>query len=294
MQTATGTPNDLYTALLAQCAGLNQSTQLQGTGNMSEIAGWNSTVSTLAQGVNNMWLTLCDIRAAVQSIQDVCCTGTSCDDLDIEIQGVLTSPTTLQLYFTGTYPSGFAECNQAGSTITIVDSSNNSLNANVLIVPNLNTPGGFQINLAGTPINTAENLVITVPLCFTDGESECAKTITDFVLNTTTCPVLGLSPTETTVAYTANYQGGPASIAVKLFDATGTVEISSQVVVVTGPTGISGTFTGLTSGIQYKVRMEITADGTPTATICPFANVTTVPPACIPPSNVVAAPINIL
>lgn len=291
LRTATGEPNDIYAALLFQCAGLNQSPSLQGSGNMSDIAGWNSTVTNLAQGVENMWLTLCDIRAAVKSIQDVCCTGTNCDDLDIEVQGVLTSPTTLQLYFTGTFPSGFGECNQQGALVTITDSSNNSMNVYVQIPPNLNDPGGFQVNLSGSPLNTAENLVISVPLCFTDGESQCAKTITDFVLNTTVCPPLGLTPTETTIDYNATYAGGAASIAVKLFDATGTVEISSQVTVVTGPTGISGTFSGLSAGIQYKVRMEITPTGSAAATICPFASVTTVPPACLPPVNVVAAPI---
>jgi len=291
LRTATGEPNEIYAALLLQCAGLNQSPQLQGTGNMSDISGWNSIVTNLSQGVENMWLTLCDMRAAIQSIQDVCCTGTSCDDLDIEVQGVLTSPTTLQLYFTGTYPTGFGECNPSGSLITITDSSNNSMQMNVLIIPNLNAPGGFQVNLGASPINSSENLVITVPLCFTDGESQCAKTITDFVLNTAACPPLGLIPTETTIAYNATYAGGAGSIAVKLFDSTGTVELASQVTVVTGPTGISGTFIGLTNGTQYKVRMEITPTGAASATLCPFAAVTTPSQGCTPPANVVASPI---
>jgi len=293
LRTATGMPNDLYQALLAQCAGLNQSPQLQGSGNMSDIAGWNSTVNNVAQGFTNMWLTLCDIRAAVKSIQDTCCTGTTCDDLDIEVQGVLTSPTTLQLYFTGTYPTGFGECNGSGAVVTVTDSSNNSINVNVQIIPNLNDPGGFQVNLSGTPINTAENLVISIPLCFTDGESQCAKTITDFVINNAACPVVTLIPSGTTIDYAATYNGGSASIAVKLFDGTGTVEIASQVTVVTGPTALSGQFTGLTAGLQYKVRMEITPSGSSQPTICPFANVTTTPAACLPPVNVTAV-INIL
>lgn len=291
LRTATGLPNDIYQSLLAQCRGLNQSQQLQGSGVMSDIPGWNSNVTNLSQGITNMWLTLCDIRAAVKSIQDVCCTGTTCDDLDIQVQGVLTSPTTLQLYFTGTYPSGYGPCNPAGVVITITDSSNNSMTDTVQIIPNLNQPGGYQVNLAGSPINTSENLVITVPLCFTDGESQCAKTVTDFVINTAACPVLNLTPSETSIAYSATYAGGAASIAVKLFDATGTSEIASQVSVVAGPTGISGTFTGLTAGLQYKVRMEITPDGSASPTICPFANVTTIPPSCLPPANVVADPI---
>lgn len=288
LRTATGMPNDIYQALLAQCAGLNQSPQLQGTGSMSDIEGWNATVNNMADGVTNMWLTLCDIRAAIQSIQNTCCTGTSCDDLDIEVQGVLTSPTTLQLYFTGTYPTGFGECAAAGAVVTVTDSSGNLVNATVQIIPNLNDPGGFQVNLAGTPINTAENLIISVPLCFTDGESQCSKTITDFVLNTAVCPPITLIPTSATIDYSALYNGGPGSVAVKLFDSTGTVEIASQVTAVTGPITLAGQFAGLTAGLQYKVRMEITPDGAATATVCPFANVTTTPEACLPPVNVTA------
>lgn len=293
LQAATGLPNDIYQSLLAQCAGLNQSQQLQGSGLMSAIPGWNSNVTNLSQGITNMWLTLCDIRAAVKSIQDSCCTGTTCDDLDITIQGVLTSPTTLQLYFTGTIPTGFGPCNQAGTTITITDSSNNSMTVVVQVIAYLNNPSGFQVNLAGSPLNTAENLVISAPFCYTDGSSQCSKTVTDFVLNTAVCPTLSLIPTETSIAYSATYTGGAASVAVKLFDGTGTVEISSNVTAVTGPTAIAGTFTGLTAGLQYKVRMEITPSGASSPTVCPFASVTTVPPACLPPVNVVAAPINI-
>jgi len=288
LRTATGDPNALYQALLAQCAGLNQAQQLQGVGQMSTIPGWNSTVANVAQGFTNMWLTLCDIRAAVKSIQDSCCTGTSCDDLDITIQGILTSPTTLQLYFTGTTPSGFGSCTPSGTVITITDSSNNSMTTTVQILPVLNNPAGFQVNLSGTPINTAENLIISAPFCFTDGVSQCAKTVTDFVINNTSCPTVNLIPTQTTIGFTANYTGGAASIEVKLFDGTGTVELSNQVTAVTGPTPISGTFVGLSAGTQYKVRMEITPSGASGASICPFANVTTVASTCLPPTAVVA------
>lgn len=286
LRTATGNPNALYQSLLAQCVGLNQASQLQGVGVMSDLTGWNDTVSNLAQGFTNMWLTLCDIRTAVKSIQDTCCTGTTCDDLDIVIEGVLTSPTTLQLYFTGTTPAGFGSCSPSGTIITITDTSGNSTTVTVQVIPILNNPAGFQVNLAATPINTAQNLTISAPFCFTDGASQCSKTVTDFVFNTTTCPTLNLIPTQTTIDYTANYTGGAANISVKLFDVTGTVTIATQVIAVVGPTVLAGTFTTLSAGTQYKVRLEITPTGAPGATLCPFANVTTVASTCLPPTNI--------
>jgi hypothetical protein len=42
---ATGGTNDIYTAILKQCAGLNNSPQLAGSGNMASIPGWQNTPS---------------------------------------------------------------------------------------------------------------------------------------------------------------------------------------------------------------------------------------------------------
>lgn len=284
LQAATGLPNDIYTSLLAQCAGLNQAQQLQGTGIMSELPGWNSTVNNLAEGIINMWLTICDMRAAILSIQNTCCTGTTCDDLNVTLQAVLTSPTTLQLFFNGTTPAGFGQCNPAGSVIVITDESGNSLSVTVPILPLMNDPGGYLVNLTSTPINTAQNLLVTVPLCFTDGDSQCSTTLTDFVLNTVACPTVTLIPTDTTIGYSANYVSGPASITIKLFDATGAIELSSQTIVVLGPGIITGTFTLLSASTQYRVRIEITPTGSDNTTICPFGTVVTLPQECLPPT----------
>ena len=67
LRIATCNPIDLYQALLAQCGGLSQDEQLQGAGaTMETIPGWNSNVTSLAEGVENMWYTLCDIRSAIK------------------------------------------------------------------------------------------------------------------------------------------------------------------------------------------------------------------------------------
>lgn len=284
LRSATGLPNDIYAALAAQCVGLSASAQLQGPGNMSDIAGWNSTVSDLSQGFTNMWLTLCDIRAAIQSIQTSCCTGTNCDDLDIEVEGVVVNPDNLTLFFTGTFPTGYSECNVAGSVVTITDSQNNSLTVTVPITPNLNTPTGFNVVLTSTPINPASNLIVSVPLCYSDGESECQKVITDIVVNDSACPTLNLVPSETTLNYDFTYLGGAASLNVVVYDVTGTSVIASQITVVVGAQSVAGVIVGLTAGVQYKVRLEITV-GTNPPTLCPFASMTTLTASCLAPNG---------
>jgi len=288
LRTSTGLPNDIYNAILMQCVGLTQSPMLNGVGNMNTIPGWNSSVTNLAAGITNMWITLCDMRAAIKSIQEVCCTSTTCDDLDIQVQGVLTDPNNLVLYFTGSYPLGFNESNPGGSMITITDAGGGSMTILVPIIPNLNSMSGYNVPLSGTPINGASNLIVTVPLSFTDGVSQCTRVVTEAVMATSSCPAVLLTPSQTTINWLFTYLGGAASISTKLYDATGTVLISTQVNVVTGAGVVSGTFTGLVAGIQYKVRNEITIAGAPDATICAFASITTSVPACIPPSSLTA------
>jgi len=285
LQSATGNSLALYTALLAQCAGLNQDEQLQGSGStMETIPGWVSDVTSLADGVTNMWLTLCDIRDAIKSIQTVL-PSTTCIDLDINIQGVMTSPNTLSLYFTGTFPLGYNETYSGGTPVTITDTENNFITVDIPIIPNLNTVPGYAIDLTATPINVATNLVVTVPLSFGDGVSVCAETITTTIVNTSACATVTLVQTETTINYSLTYTGGAASIDVVLYDGTGIVQIANQVSVVTGPTPIAGLFVGLISGTQYKVRLEITLSGAPSPTLCPFGSITTTAPLCLPPTG---------
>jgi hypothetical protein len=285
LRSATGTPQEIYEALVLQCAGLNDSPQLnRGAATMSDLPEWNDTITNFADGFANMLLTVCDMRDAIRSIQNSCCTTTSCDELDIEVQGVITDPDTLTLYFTGTFPVGYAETNPSGSVITITDALGNSMTAIVQITANLNQASGYSIDLSTAPINPSTNLIITVPLSYTDGENSlCEKVITDVVINEAVCPTVNLIPAETTIDYSMSYLGTAGSVKVILYDATGTVEISNQTTVVTGPQSVSGQFTGLNPATTYKVQLEITITGAPSPTICPFGSTTTTGPLCIPP-----------
>jgi hypothetical protein len=292
LQDATGDPTAIYTALLNECSGLAQSSQLNGDGTMSNISGWNSEVSNLAQSITNIWLTLCDIRAAIQSIQATCCTGTACDDLSIAMEVVLTGPDQLTFYFSGTVPAGFIE--PGGSTVVVTDALSSSKTITIPVINYLNNPSGYTVsNLA--PLNTATNFVAELNFQISDGESECGRVLTDTVINDAACPTVTLTPTSFEIAFSFTYTGGPADITAVL-ETSGGAPI--QTVVFGGASAgfYNGTFNSpsIVPGVNYRVRLEISVSEGAEPTLCPWQPVSTPPAACIPPTAVSATAIKII
>ncbi len=287
LRNATGMPMDIFVAIANQCAGLNSANQLAGGGIMSSIPGWNSTVSNSAQTLTNIWLTICDMRAAIRNIQLNCCNDT-CDGVDVNVTAELLNPTTLKLFFSGSVPLGFTECNPAGSTVTIADQSGGSITITVPVQANLNNATGYTVDLTATPINGAENLVITTTLCFTDPSTgtTCQKEVTYILINTAICPDLNLNIATNQIDYQFGWTGGAAQFTIQLYDAAGVVLLQSQSTSLGGPGSVNNSFVGLTAGTTYRIRIMITI-GT-VVTTCPFYLATTLNLACTPPTNVTA------
>jgi hypothetical protein len=256
-------------------------------------AGWNSTVSNLAQGVTNMWLTLCDIRAAIQSIQATCCTGTACDDLSIAMEVVLTGPDQLTFYFSGTVPGGFIELG-SGSTVVVTDALSSSKTITIPVINYLNNPSGYTVsNLA--PLNTATNFVAELNFQISDGESQCGRVVTDTVVNDAVCPPLTLVPSSYEIAFTFTYTGGTADITAVL-ETSGGIPIQTIVFGGASAGSYNGTFNSasIAPGVNYRVRLEISASEGAEPTLCPWQPVSTPPAACIPPTAVSATAIKII
>ena len=80
-----GTNAALSTAIGKECAGLDSAPQLTDAEQlMSEIPGWVSNPTTLSQTIVNMWLTICDMRTAIQA----CCSGTTTGCVAIPVSGI--------------------------------------------------------------------------------------------------------------------------------------------------------------------------------------------------------------
>jgi len=287
LQGATGLPIDILNSITFQCPDLTNQPQLSNSASsMGSLVGWNSTVENLSDSITNMWLTICDIRAAVNNIQQTCCPS-GCEGVSVILDGYVTG-TDLHLVVTGSIPSGLVQCAPGTTTFTISDQSGNTITRTGDVVTNLNNPTGLVYNLTGTGINTADNLNITATLCLnsTSGATvTCQSILQVTVFNNALCPTLTLSPSSTSIGYTGSVVAGTATYVVQLWDEFGLVLIASNTVTLTGPTTLSGSFTGLTPNTTYRVRvLVIPAAGEQYN--CPPTLVTTIPSLCLAPINV--------
>lgn len=282
---ATGDPNNIYTAILKQCTGLNSGPQLAGSGNMASITGWVPTVANLADSFNNLWLAICDMRSAILNIQANCC-PTVCSAIEVSVSAALNSPSDLRLYFTGAIPPNFVECNPTGTLVKIEDTTGGSITIQVPVITNLNSALGYSVDLSATPVNTADDLTITATFCFNDPATgtQCQSVGVYVMANLSTCPAVLLTPTDDSISYSFNWVGGPATLEVDLYDSSGTVLLASQTTSVGGVTPVNGIFAGLTVSTTYRVRLKVTIGVN--ETICAFTTTTTLDPPCLPPSTV--------
>jgi hypothetical protein len=68
----TGSTSELVSAINRMCPDLTNTKRLTGTGLMSSIPGWILSPATLAESMQNLWLTICDLRYAVKKIESQC------------------------------------------------------------------------------------------------------------------------------------------------------------------------------------------------------------------------------
>lgn len=288
---ATGFPDPLYQNIAKQPAALNQDRQLNGSGAiMSSLPGWAPVTNSLAQSIGNLWLTISDMRQAIKNIQLNCC-PTGCDGVELELFANL-SVSVLNIYVTGTIPSGFSECFSQGTRVTVTDSSGGSATFNMNLTGYLNNPSGFPINLDNTPINSSLNLTVEIEPCLANSPTNttCKSYLSYTVVNSSSCPTVSYETTQGSISYSFNSQAGAYTYNTQVWDNTGSTMISNQIKVVSGVQTVSGTFLGLGSGTNYKVRLVIQPTACPecTPSICPFTVVSTNPPTCPIPQAVSA------
>lgn len=286
---ATGSPTTIYQNIVKQCAGLNNSQVLSGTyGTMSGIPGWSNTVNSLAQGFGNLWLAMCDVRAAIKTLQTNIMSG--CDGINLSLTAILTG-TDLSIYVNGTIPPGFAQC--SGNTpVTITDAEGNLITVNMDLIGYLDNPTGFPVSLASTPINISTDLTIEMSPCLNNGSTStrCESYLSYVMINNALCPTINFILTETEINYSFTSNVGNYNYNIELWNQAGSVNLSSQVQVISGAITVSGVFSGLTADTTYLIRISVqpTACMSCIPTVCPFNIVVTNPVPCIPPVGVSA------
>lgn len=271
---ATGTANEIYQAIQRECVGLSSSPALSQSGNMSGITGWSTTVPNLAAAIGNIWLTICDMRAAIRTIQINCCPA-ACEAVTIYMTATMTS-TDITLLLTGSIPAGFASCSSTGTLVTISDTLGNSFTTYVDIPAEING-GGYVIDITTTPIEPTSDITITMAPCMYNSSTgtTCESSLSYTIVNSPECISLTLDPDTTSIDYTGASLTGTATYDVQLWNNDGTVLIETQTSTISDGSPVEGTFTGLTADTSYRVRVIVTTDsGTST---CPFQAISTDP-----------------
>lgn len=178
LRNVTGLAPDLSQAIAKQCVNLNNSPALSSGGTMAAIAGWKTTVATVADSLNNMWLTICDMRAAVASIKTCC--DVTCDDLKVDfLVTLIDNGSKARIYFAGytNLPTGFTDCSPSGSLLTITDSVGGVYNMNVNIATATGNPDPIVVDFTTTPLSPGRTYSFTLASCLTNSIITCNKSI---------------------------------------------------------------------------------------------------------------------
>jgi len=277
LRTATGDSVAITEAIAAACVGLNNADKLQGTGLMQDITGWNNPVQNLSQSIQNLWLTVCDMRNAITFIQNNCC-DTGCSAIDLIITASLISTTELRLDFSGIIPANFQD-QAIGSTVEITETYGGAgpqvVNAQqIKSAFDLGTP--IIITLSG--INGALDLTVKTTYRFIDPIENitCENLIQSLALGTDTCPTIIFTSDYEAINYAFTWGGTlPATLVSEVWNDAQTILLQSNVLSITTPSP-AFSFLNLTSGTTYKVRLVI--NGVP----CEFNTINTLTYACIP------------
>ena len=302
LENATGDPIALLTAIQQQCVNLGNLKQLSNqNSSMGSITGWVANTQTVADTLTNMWLAVCDMRAAVQNILATCCC-TDCDDVNISFTATQEA-NQLILWFTGSVPSGTTDCFPDGNFVTITDSNGGSFGLYVPIVSNLND--SFVIDLTSRPVNPLLNLTITIQGCWqrsapgtSCGGLRCERMLTYLLVNTAPCPSplnIQTSIVETNVLITydfLNTVGTPINYTVKIYDGIGGPLVATNVHANPSIGAVNGQFDsadGILPETEYYIVVEILVPPSTTPTVCPQATITTDSFPCAAPTSVSAA-----
>jgi hypothetical protein len=282
LQTATGNPNEIMTEIPTP-AGLGSSQQLCGTGTMQSLTGWSNVGGTMAAAIGNMWLTIMDMRCAI--INALACCPHGCDGVMIIMTAEIIG-TSLKIYFNGTLPTGFTDCNVAGNTFTITDINGNSTIILIRVADYINTSVPYVLDLSSTPVDHTLDITITATACVEDATQGylCEKYLSVFIANIAPCPSILTAPTDTTIVYSFVSALGSTTYTIQLWSADGSSLITSQTFMTTVVQPVTGTFTVLTPATSYRVRALVT-QGTHTTT-CPDLITTTASAPCYAPAAV--------
>jgi hypothetical protein len=250
-----GTTTALTLAILAEGAStLNALPAFSQNSAMAGLAGWLSTPTTIADSINNSWLSYLDMRTGVS--RAIAAVTPTCSQVMVNWMVNLFDFTDgFYLYFDGfTFiPTGFTD---AGSQIRIYDGSGNPLIQSFDIVSQSTTPGPLIISTSGSTLSPTGTYTVYVDSNVQNTALNLTCQKTTVVANLSTTSGVGLSTIGTLTSvitgtgtssccpdkgtYTATYTSGTTSIPV----ITGLTYTPSFAVIQSGDSITATTFNG--------------------------------------------------
>lgn len=237
-----GLLTDIGNAISKECSFLGSTAALGQSGNMSGIPGWNNSVNNLAQSIQNLWITVCDMRTAVNTIKQNIVPD--CSQFILGYQVIrLSGGEQIKLVFNSdtTIPSGFTNCSGL-STVSITDgvyTVDHTLDLTAVVAAGAT---GITYTIVGTGINMSLPITVTVVGCLIKDSVTCSKTVTNISYPVTTTTTAAPNTLYTFVVNSTDYD-----------DATGNTDTTHNGVVfysyINGTTGIPHVEAFSTSGI---------------------------------------------
>jgi len=228
---------------------------------MAGLPGWLGAgdVNTMAAAVNNLWVTLCDMRSALQNVVTNCC-NTSCDAVEIRMDASFDSPN-IDLAFTGSVGS-FVDCFADGMFVTITDAFGLTYTEQVSVIPSLG--GSVQsIDLSSSLLNLYTDYTVKLDVCASNGDITCNKCLTVGVENSNTCPAMSYSigsPYDYIDFSFTNAIAGGVTYIVECWNSGITAVVTTATIVNPSTGTVSGRLEGL-AGTTYQVRVRVIIGG---------------------------------
>jgi hypothetical protein len=189
-----GSDNQLVLAASSQCTNLGALTALSQPGTMSSLPGWNNTVSNVSQSMQNLWITVCDIRGVVNDLRD-CCGSSNCSAFFLGYTSALTATNQVTLTFNAftVIPIGYSNC-PVLSTVTITDNDGHTYANTLDLVAASTNPSGVVYDVTSAGLNAALPWTITVTGCIVNDAGSCSKIVTQTLTGTTTTTTTTIAP----------------------------------------------------------------------------------------------------
>jgi len=226
--TAIGDTTDITAAASSECNLLGSQTALSQVGTMATLPGWNIVINNMAQSMQNLWLTVCDMRAAMYDLKN-CCDAADCSAffLVYTANADITRANVTLIFNSGTViPSGFTNC-PGFSTVSITDGIGNTYTDTLDLIAVSTDPLGITYDVSLAFLNPAMPYTVTVTGCIIKDSNTCSKVVTNVIAPPTTTTTTTTSTTSTTTTTTTTtvactcYSWSVSPNSADLADATG-------------------------------------------------------------------------